>query len=279
MKQGTHWASDGRRARARSGFTLIELLVVIAIIAILAAILFPVFARARENARRASCQSNLKQIGLGVMQYIQDYDEKYPIWDVSNPPHPFIPPNNGGYYDPWWNYGRWRYTIQPYTKSSQLFSCPSSPRTRKGVDYASNSSGGGRLTYADLSSYGANEHVIKQGVATPTDPITSFSASGIGSVALLPMIADACFPVFPDMRRVMNPNTHPDTNGKQAWDAQDAVDEKLSRHLNGSNIAFADGHVKFYPQGQIALDPGRSGQAEQKDRYKIPVRPDDDRVR
>ncbi len=59
-------------------FTLIELLVVIAIIAILAAILFPVFARARENARRSSCESNVKQIMLGVLQYAQDYDEKYP---------------------------------------------------------------------------------------------------------------------------------------------------------------------------------------------------------
>lgn len=63
---------------SKKGFTLIELLVVIAIIAILAAILFPVFARARENARRASCQSNLKQIGLGILQYAQDYDERYP---------------------------------------------------------------------------------------------------------------------------------------------------------------------------------------------------------
>ena len=62
----------------RRGFTLIELLVVIAIIAILAAILFPVFARARENARRSSCLSNMKQIGLGMMQYSQDNDERYP---------------------------------------------------------------------------------------------------------------------------------------------------------------------------------------------------------
>ena len=72
----------GRRSRKATGFltgfTLIELLVVIAIIAILAAILFPVFARARENARRSSCQSNMKQIGLGFMQYTQDYDEQYP---------------------------------------------------------------------------------------------------------------------------------------------------------------------------------------------------------
>jgi prepilin-type N-terminal cleavage/methylation domain-containing protein len=63
----------------KSAFTLIELLVVIAIISILAAILFPVFARARESARRASCMSNLKQIGLGTMMYVQDYDEKYPM--------------------------------------------------------------------------------------------------------------------------------------------------------------------------------------------------------
>jgi prepilin-type N-terminal cleavage/methylation domain-containing protein len=65
--------------RQLRGFTLIELLVVIAIISLLAAILFPVFARARENARRASCQSNLKQIGLGIAQYTQDYDEKLPL--------------------------------------------------------------------------------------------------------------------------------------------------------------------------------------------------------
>src|ERR1051325_9917038 len=83
---------------SRFGFTLIELLVVIAIIAILAAILFPVFAQARESARMSSCLSNLKQIGTGTMMYIQDYDEKYPntiawgrmwtgVW-VANPAQP-----------------------------------------------------------------------------------------------------------------------------------------------------------------------------------------------
>ena len=98
----------------RSGFTLIELLVVIAIIAILAAILFPVFARARENARRASCQSNEKNIALGFKQYIQDNDEKYPSaigWDNA---------------------------IEPYTKSTAIFKCPSASGV--GVfDYAYNS--------------------------------------------------------------------------------------------------------------------------------------------
>src|SRR3979411_2574127 len=67
-----------RESRQRAGFTLIELLVVIAIIAILAAILFPVFSQAREKARRASCTSNLKQISRGLLQYLQDYDERFP---------------------------------------------------------------------------------------------------------------------------------------------------------------------------------------------------------
>jgi prepilin-type N-terminal cleavage/methylation domain-containing protein/prepilin-type processing-associated H-X9-DG protein len=108
-----------RTVRTRSGFTLIELLVVIAIIAILAAILFPVFARARENARRSSCQSNLKQIGLGVMQYTQDYDEKLPR-SFANAQSSSCPaadrrPNN----DTLW------FQLEPYLKSTQVLVCPS----------------------------------------------------------------------------------------------------------------------------------------------------------
>ncbi len=107
----------------RRGFTLIELLVVIAIIAILAAILFPVFARARENARRASCSSNMKQIGLGVLQYAQDYDEKYPIFEVGYMPgeEPYLDAN-GVSID-------WSLAIQPYTKSMQVLACPSDTRS------------------------------------------------------------------------------------------------------------------------------------------------------
>jgi prepilin-type N-terminal cleavage/methylation domain-containing protein/prepilin-type processing-associated H-X9-DG protein len=99
-----------RRPRS-TAFTLIELLVVIAIIAILAAILFPVFAKAREKARTSSCQSNLKQIGIGVLQYVQDNDERFPLFDQRNPTI------------------YWRALIQPYMKSIQVFQCPSDSRT------------------------------------------------------------------------------------------------------------------------------------------------------
>ncbi|MGD9497689.1 MAG: DUF1559 domain-containing protein, partial [Armatimonadota bacterium] len=98
---------------SRRGFTLIELLVVIAIIAILAAILFPVFARAREKARQASCTSNLKQIGTAMMMYTQDYDEVLPDClmgrDTNDPTRYFA----------------WTAVIMPYVKNNQLFECPS----------------------------------------------------------------------------------------------------------------------------------------------------------
>src|ERR1700679_198276 len=97
--------------RQRNGFTLIELLVVIAIIALLAAILFPVFARARENARRSSCQSNIKQLSLSVIQYLQDYDERFF-------PCQYTGPSTAGYYDYWWQ------MVYPYTKSTQILTCP-----------------------------------------------------------------------------------------------------------------------------------------------------------
>src|SRR5438045_8639866 len=97
--------------RKRFGFTLIELLVVIAIIASLAAILVPVFARARENARRSSCQSNLKQVCLGITQYVQDYDEKMPLVAFSG---------GTGYVTTSTPADGWANTIQPYVKSLQI---------------------------------------------------------------------------------------------------------------------------------------------------------------
>src|SRR5712671_3082141 len=103
----------------KSAFTLIELLVVIAIIAILAAILFPVFAQARERARMTACLSNMKQIGLGLMMYTQDYDETYPYIrfhgsDAIKGHNTYV----------------WRNAIRPYLKSIDVMACPSNPFSR-----------------------------------------------------------------------------------------------------------------------------------------------------
>ena len=128
---------------ARRGFTLIELLVVIAIIAILAAILFPVFARAREKARQTSCLSNLKQLDLGFMMYVQDYDEMLPG------PAPLNPAAMG-----WGYYGHWvpasvppmaveQGGLYPYVKNAQLFLCPSDANgAAKRLSYSMNANCG-----------------------------------------------------------------------------------------------------------------------------------------
>src|SRR5476651_72071 len=107
----------------KKGFTLIELLVVIAIIAILAAILFPVFARARENARRASCQSNLKQLALSLHMYTQDYDERMPrpyTGDNTITPLAWYQSGANGYGIP-----TWVDELFPYIKNGQVLYCPS----------------------------------------------------------------------------------------------------------------------------------------------------------
>jgi len=104
--------------RKNSAFTLIELLVVIAIIAILAAILFPVFAQAREKARQSACLSNMKQMGLGLMQYKQDYDETFPTAYY----HRAFNPASGGTSQ---GYIHWSALIQPYVKNYGIFLCPS----------------------------------------------------------------------------------------------------------------------------------------------------------
>ncbi len=109
--------------RARRGFTLIELLVVIAIIAILASILFPVFAQAREQARKTSCTSNMRQIGMALMQYVQDYDETFPTQHANNWP-------TGGATGSWLNsLPNWEGLLYPYFKNWQMLRCPSAIRS------------------------------------------------------------------------------------------------------------------------------------------------------
>jgi len=109
-----------RQPRKATGFTLIELLVVIAIIAILAAILFPVFAQAREKARATSCLSNVKQLTLGFMMYVQDYDEYFPHWNWTHNSDfgTGDPTTKGVYSTVWFN------AIYPYVKNGQVYTCP-----------------------------------------------------------------------------------------------------------------------------------------------------------
>lgn len=151
----------------RSGFTLIELLVVIAIISILASILFPIFARARENARRASCQSNLKQIGLGIQQYTQDYDEKY-LPAQTDSGATFVT------------------TLQPYMKSTQVFVCPSGAQaTSDDVTAANLTATDYRWeAFGDTGHYGLNDQVTASApvvslaeVTQPAETPAAFDAS------------------------------------------------------------------------------------------------------
>lgn len=205
--------------RRKDGFTLIELLVVIAIIAILAAILFPVFARARENARRSSCSSNLKQIGLGLMQYLQDYDERFPAYT-------FV----GGTSNDNWA----RDFVQPYVKNTQIFICPSST-SYSTLALASAQPPAG---YFGIS-YGYNGLHTNLGYPTPPinyqNPPTTNNDRATLAMAVQPSetvwIAD-----FRESYLATQTNT--DTMGACAFAVVGG------RHLGMTNFLFVDGHVK-----------------------------------
>jgi prepilin-type N-terminal cleavage/methylation domain-containing protein/prepilin-type processing-associated H-X9-DG protein len=207
----------------RRGFTLIELLVVIAIIAILAAILFPVFAKAREKARQSSCLSNVKQIALAILQYAQDYDERFPmLYDLGTPRQGLI------------------LTTQPYTKSFQIHDCPSADGRCNPASYLGN------------ASYGYNLYLIASG-----------AAAGMGNVikpAECVLLADVMhdpnapgnmlYPSYGPMQTdydgsnckicTLKHNSFFTNHG--SW--QRPGFNIIERHNGFANVAFCDGHAK-----------------------------------
>ena len=223
----------------RRGFTLIELLVVIAIIAILAAILFPVFARARENARRTSCLSNLKQIGLGFMQYTQDYDEKFPIpvFGYGGTPTPqttpgtpgatFVQSSNPGS----GNIVTWMDGIYPYVKSTQLFVCPNGPSVvgagSSGYGY-NGAIGNMEPTYN--GGHTAGSPLSLSAIDRPSDIFLANDMSYASNA-----FADSLY-YYGYYGSCTSGTAGPDTTYCQMYE----------RHLGGSNFVFADGHAKWF---------------------------------
>ena len=183
----------------RRGFTLIELLVVIAIIAILAAILFPVFAKAREKARQSSCLSNFKQIGLAILQYAQDYDEKMVNeWYDAAAPFSWEWCNTG-------DYTNYQDYVMPYIKNSQVFICPSSSRTAEAATAYNTYMHGGR------------------------------ALGTIQYPAYVLLILDSTW-------EWMQTNTTAEGNRAE------------SRHNDGFNVCFLDGHAKWQKRSQMKMD-------------------------
>lgn len=264
-----------RSIRNRSnGFTLIELLVVIAIIAILAAILFPVFAKAREKARQASCQSNERQVGLAILQYVQDYDEHFPCGEQFQG-------NNGA--------GSgigWAGTVQNYIKSTGVFKCPDDSTATAGVyvpdSYAANSNLIGAAAGGALASLGApagsvmvveitgvqadlsdpTENTVSNGAAygqTPVGGVGQMSAvaDGMDQTEAGETTADGLFSAWalktgnaPVAGGAAPNNEQYDTgNIGGRWPTPGTNPASFAaatgRHTDGANYLAGDGHVKY----------------------------------
>ncbi|HLV80802.1 MAG TPA: prepilin-type N-terminal cleavage/methylation domain-containing protein [Chthonomonadaceae bacterium] len=219
---------------ARKGFTLIELLVVIAIIAILAAILFPVFAQAREQARKTSCLSNLKQIGLATMMYVQDYDETFmwQPWPGQQCPDWYLPICQP-------QYGFWD-TLQPYVKNQGLFSCPSNSDPYYNGNYP--------MKYK--VNYGDNELLFTY------MPVTEATLQEPSSLTMY-ADSDLLWGTF-----IGYEVQDSDGQYRRYWLQSDPSKGWLygiPRHFNGINGVFCDGHAKFSGPPSTVMPPDPSG--------------------
>ena len=221
----------------KRGFTLIELLVVVAIIAIIAAILFPVFAQVRDKARQAGCLSNCRQIGLGLMMYAQDYDE-------------ILPEAWGG-----WPQTIWAHNIQPYVKNLAVWTCPSRPNQRweGGINNRPGTGGYGKEADRRLG-YGLNTTWTdeKDGLGCP-----AHCGLGRAPTPMSQIAAPAEFIIAADSR-AYEPKTYGDAysdtvqvqyyaKGKQLW----LPAEPEFRHNEGAVVIFGDGHAKWYKESYL----------------------------
>ena len=232
-----------RYNRQQDGFTLIELLIVIAIIAILSAILFPVFATAREKARQATCASNLKQLGLAVIQYTQDYDEGWPTT------------SNAGTYG-------WAGRVYPYVKAIGAFTCPddttvsASPggvNPQVAVSYALNINLSGAANNPDfgpstLTKLNASQYTVMfcEIRAPKSNNVAIYNQNEANSQNADGGDINACGYMYPlnffDTGEMGNP----------ARTYCNDPTFPLGRHTRMSNFAFCDGHIKSLPAGQVS---------------------------